>query len=72
MIKTKGTFSINDNYYDIVGFNEKSQKIILEKKAQHSIYWYDYTITQITRKLSKTKTIKVEGFKYDLSEVQGL
>ena len=71
-IITTGRFKYHDNSYDIVGYNQKKRLVIIEKIFQRSIYYGDYTKTQITRKLTKNRTIKIDNLTYDLSTVIGL
>jgi len=71
-MKTSGRFVIGDNHYDVIGYDEKSRKVIIEKTFQKSIFYNDVDVKKITRVLSKNKTIEVEGRTYDLSEVCGL
>jgi len=67
-----GIFRHCDNTYDIVGFKEKTQTVIIEKVFQRSIFYGDITKSIIKRKLSKQKTIKIDNIKYDLSDITGL
>jgi len=71
-LKNSSFFNYGDNYYDIIGYVEKTKKVIIEKTNKSSIYYANHTTTQITRKLSKTKTIKIENITYSLAEMNGV
>jgi len=71
-LKNSSRFNRGDNYYDIIGYVEKTNKVIIEKTNKSSIYYANHTTTQITRKLSKDKTIKVDSVTYSLAEMNGI
>lgn len=72
MIKklTIGTFKHCDSEYDIVGYHKG--KVQINKKTSTGIYYTDYKINRIDRKLSKDLIITVDKIKYDLSKCPGV
>lgn len=72
MIKklTSGTFTHCDNEYNIVGYHKG--KLQIDKKTTTGIYFIDYTVSRITRKLSNDLTITIDKIKYDVSGCPGI
>lgn len=69
---TEGRWTHCSDSYDAVGFNERTNSIIIEKTTRYGIYYTDTKITRITRKLSKNKTIRLANHILDLSKMQGI
>lgn len=61
-----------DVTYTAIGFVEKSRTLILERKHRYGIYYTDIRTTEVRRKLSKDKTIKLDNHVLDCSKVAGL
>ena len=61
-----------DTSYTVINYKESKREVILEKRHKYGIYFTDIKVTNITRKLSKDKTIKVANHTLDLSEVVGI
>ena len=61
-----------DDSYDIVGYNEKTRTVIIEKEVRYGIYFDEIKKSTITRKLNKNNQISLAGIKHDLSGIHGL
>lgn len=69
---TNGTWKHCDDTYIVVGYNEKTRKVIIEKSTRYGIYFTDIKVNKISRKLAKDKTIKLANHTLDLSKMVGL
>lgn len=66
-----GALSIWDNYYQIETINSKG-KLVLTKTNKKSIYYAEHTSKRITRNISKTGTISLEGNTLNIMHVIGV
>lgn len=74
-METFGNSSIwkhGDDTYDIIGYVEKSRKVIIEKQFRYGIHYDEIRTTRLTRKLNKNNQISLAGIKHDLSGIHGL
>lgn len=69
---SSGSWKHCDDTYEVIGYNEKKRTLMLSKVHRHGIHYYDITATNITRKLSKDKTIKLANHTLDCSKMPGL
>ena len=72
ILQTSSTFKHHDDTYDICSLSRGGTKLIINKSTRFGINYYDVSETQITRVLSKKKTIKLANHILDLSEMAGI
>jgi len=67
----QGIWKYGDITYEIIGYNEKTRKVIIEKSNRFGIYYTDIRVTQITRKLTKDGFINLERISHSLRHIIG-
>lgn len=60
-----GVLDWDGTKYDIVGY--RGDKVVINKTVRYGIYYNEYTIKQITRKV-RDGIIRLEGYNFDIGK----
>ena len=70
--KKDGSWKYGDITYSVIGYNEKTRKVVIEKSNRFGIYYTDIKITNISRKMNADGNISLESIKHNLNHIPGL
>lgn len=71
-LNKSGEISFGDNYYTVCGLSNDCKTLSLWKTDKSSIYYTDHKTTEITRKISKEGTIRLEGTIVNVMKCEGM